>query len=163
VLTGGVPYRRVPELMADSDVFLLPSDYEGLLLSLLEAMANGAVPVVSDLPSGIRETISPDTGLLVNPSEIDGYASAILRLESDRNLLSEMSAAAIQLARRQFSCEAMVERWLRMISELQSAKAEWSSQPKIKPAIKMRLLGLRFLPTFRPFGDFIDLLRGWKF
>jgi glycosyltransferase involved in cell wall biosynthesis len=163
VFTGGVPYRRIPELMADSDVFLLPSDYEGLPLSLLEAMANGTVPVVSDLASGIRETIRSDTGLLVNPTEIDGYASAILRLESDRNLLSEMSAAGMELARKQFSCEAMAERWLRMLSELKSAQAEWSSPSKIKPAIKMRLLGLRFLPMFRPVGDFVDTLRGWKF
>jgi glycosyltransferase involved in cell wall biosynthesis len=103
VFTGPVPYRRVPELLADSDVFLLPSEYEGLPLSLLEAMAYGAVPVVSDLASGIREAISADTGILVSPTDIDGYASAILRLESDRPLLSKISAAAMRLARKQCS------------------------------------------------------------
>ncbi len=163
VFTGPVPYRRVPELLADSDVFLLPSEYEGLPLSLLEAMAYGAVPVVSDLASGIREAISADTGILVPPTDIDGYASAILRLESDRPLLSKISAAAMRLARKRFSCEAMAERWLQMFSALTARPTEWPSPPKIRPAVKMRLLGLRFLPAFRPLGDFIDLLRGWRF
>ncbi|HEY2082828.1 MAG TPA: glycosyltransferase family 4 protein, partial [Verrucomicrobiae bacterium] len=63
--TGPVRYADVPEILKQHDVFLLASDYEGLPLSLLEAMGQGLVPVVSDLESGIREVVDRTVGLLV--------------------------------------------------------------------------------------------------
>ena len=111
---GQVPYSRIPELMLSSDVFLLPSDYEGLPLSLLEAMAHGVVPVVSDLPSGVREVVNAETGFLVNPENVDGYAAAILKLDSDREDLARKGLAASRLVKSRFSCEAMADRWLKM-------------------------------------------------
>jgi glycosyltransferase involved in cell wall biosynthesis len=163
VFTGQVSYRRVPELLADSDIFLLTSDYEGLPLSLLEALALGIVPVVSDLESGVREVIEPGTGVLIRPDNLDGYASAILGLDLDRALLAKMSLAAEELARRKFSCSAMADRWIDMFSDFPSNPAPWDAAPNIKRAIGMRLLGLRFLPLFRPVGDCIDYIRGWRF
>jgi glycosyltransferase involved in cell wall biosynthesis len=163
IFTGHVPYRRVPELLADSDVFLLISDYEGLPLSLLEALSLGVAPVVSDLDSGVREAIEPGTGILVRPDDLDGYASAILQLDSDRLLLTKMSLAAQTLAREKFSCSAMADRWIRMFSEFPGRPAAWDPAPKIKRATGMRFLGFRFLPMFRPVGDCVDFLRGWRF
>jgi glycosyltransferase involved in cell wall biosynthesis len=153
---GQIPYSRIPELMLNSDIFLLPSDYEGLPLSLLEAMAQGAVPVVSDLPSGIREVVNSDTGKLVNPENIDGYAAAILELDSDRQTLAKMSLAASSLVRNGFSTEAMASRWLRMLSELPSAAAVWPISQKVSYSIMMRRLGLPFLPAVRPVAKLID-------
>jgi glycosyltransferase involved in cell wall biosynthesis len=163
VFAGRVPYHRVPELLADSDIFLLTSDYEGLPLSVLEALVSGAVPVVSDLASGIRESIGPDTGILVEPGDIDGYAAAILRLDSDRVLLGRMRGAAMNLAKERFSCEAMADRWFEMFSALPGKTTQWDPSPKIENAVLMRILGLRFIPLFRPIGDSIDFLRGWRF
>ncbi|HXM01237.1 MAG TPA: glycosyltransferase family 4 protein, partial [Chthoniobacterales bacterium] len=163
VFAGQVPYYRVPQLLADADIFLLTSDYEGLPLSLLEALVSGAVPVVSDLDSGIREAIGTDTGILIEPDDIDGYAAAILRLDADRALLAKMSFAATKLAKKRFSCAAMADRWIQMFSELPGKPAQWDVTPKIENAIGMRMLGLRFIPAFRPIGDGIDFLRGWRF
>jgi glycosyltransferase involved in cell wall biosynthesis len=163
VFAGQVPYHRVPQLLADSDIFLLTSDYEGLPLSLLEALVSGAVPVASDLDSGIREAIGTDTGVLIEPDDIAGYATAILRLDADRALLAKMSLAAMELAKKRFSCEAMANRWIQMFSELPGKSAQWDVTPKIENAIGMRMLGLRFIPAFRPIGDGIDFLRGWRF
>jgi glycosyltransferase involved in cell wall biosynthesis len=157
---GQVPYHRIPELTLNSDIFLLPSDYEGLPLSLLEAMAQGAVPVVSDLPSGMREVVSPDTGILVQPQDIDGYAAAILRLDSDRENLAKKSLAASLLIRRTFSCEAMADRWLKMMDELPSAPAEWPPSQKVAFSFTMRRLGLPFLPALRPVGRLMNRLAG---
>lgn len=163
VFTGHVSYSRVPELLADSDVSLLISDYEGLPLSLLEALSRGVVPVVSDLDSGVREAIEPGTGILVRPDDLGGYASAILELDSDRSLLTKMSLAAQSLSREKFSCSAMADRWIRMFSQLPGKTAAWDLAPKIKHATGMRFLGFRFLPIFRPIGDCTDFLRGWRF
>jgi glycosyltransferase involved in cell wall biosynthesis len=163
VFTGHVSYRRVPELLANSDVFLLTSDYEGLPLSLLEALSLGVVPVVSDLDSGVREALEPGTGILIRPDDLDGYASAILQLDLDRSLLTKMSLAAQALSREKFSCSAMADRWIRMFSELPGKTGAWDLSQKIKQATGMRLLGFRFLPLFRPVGDCVDFIRGWRF
>jgi glycosyltransferase involved in cell wall biosynthesis len=160
---GQVPNGRIPELMLNSDIFLLPSDYEGLPISLLEAMAHGAVPVVSDLPSGIREVVNAETGFVVHPENVDGYASAILKLDSDREDLARKSRAASRLARDGFSCEAMADRWLRMLDDLPSAGgAEWPVLQKVTHSLQMRALGLPFLPAFRPVGKLINRIAGKK-
>ena len=69
----------VPDLLAVCDVFVLPSLYEGLPLSVLEAMA-AAKPVVATAIDGTTEAVVPGvTGLLVPPADPARLAGAILR------------------------------------------------------------------------------------
>ena len=58
---GQIPQDMLAELMKSSDIFILPSYFEGLPLVLIEAMASGAVPVSTDLP-GVREWIDSNVG-----------------------------------------------------------------------------------------------------
>lgn len=58
---GQIPQDMLSDLMRSSDVFILPSYFEGLPLVLIEAMASGAVPVSTDLP-GVREWIDANVG-----------------------------------------------------------------------------------------------------
>jgi glycosyltransferase involved in cell wall biosynthesis len=148
--------------MLSSDVILLPSAYEGLPLSLLEAMAHGVVPVVSDLPSGIREVVNSETGILVDPKNVDGYAAAILELDSDREDLAKKGLAASRLVRSSFSCETMADRWLKMLRELPSATTEWPVTQTVRYSIMMRRVGISFLPAFRPVGKLINRVSGKK-
>ena len=53
---GQIPQARLAEIFKFSDIFVLPSFYEGLPLVIIEAMACGAVPVCTDLP-GVQEWI----------------------------------------------------------------------------------------------------------
>ncbi|MBR0308088.1 MAG: glycosyltransferase [Mogibacterium sp.] len=53
---GQIPQSELAELLKSSDIFVLPSYFEGLPLVLIEAMASGAVPLSTDLP-GVREWI----------------------------------------------------------------------------------------------------------
>ena len=53
---GQIPQPALAELLRQTDIFVLPSYFEGLPLVLIEAMASGAIPVSTDLP-GIREWI----------------------------------------------------------------------------------------------------------
>ena len=76
------------------DVLVLPSRSEGLPVSLLEAGAAGVVPIVSDLPSGIPDVVTPDkTGYRVPMNDVDGFAAAIAALDCTRGALSVMSRA----------------------------------------------------------------------
>jgi glycosyltransferase involved in cell wall biosynthesis len=109
---GPVPYSAVPELLAGHNVFLLASDYEGLPLSLLEAMGWGLVPVVSDLKSGISEVVDATNGKRVAPEDVQGYAREIAWLHHHRAELSELSKNARQRVSRDFSAQAMTDRWL---------------------------------------------------
>ena len=58
---GQIPQPALAELLRRTDIFVLPSYFEGLPLVLIEAMSAGAVPVSTDLP-GIRSWISANVG-----------------------------------------------------------------------------------------------------
>jgi hypothetical protein len=125
-------------------------------------MAHGVVPVVSDLPSGIREVVNSETGILVNPENLDGYAAAILELDADREDLAKKGLAAGRLVRSGFSCEAMADRWLKMLRELPSAATEWPVSQKVTYSIMMRRVGFSFLPAFRPVAKLMNRVAGKK-
>lgn len=90
------------EVFRWADVLLLPSRYEGLPLTVLEAMAHGVVPIAADC-GALAEAIDHDvTGFLVPQGRCAELSVEHLRrLASDRALLRRMGeAAAAQVARR---------------------------------------------------------------
>jgi glycosyltransferase involved in cell wall biosynthesis len=140
---GKVPYSQVPQLLLQHDVFLLASDYEGLPLSMVEAMGAGLVPVVSELPSGIRELVDETTGIRVAPDNVVGYAEAIIWLHEHRDAMSKMSANARTRVAREFSTSAMADRWLGSFPKSIPPGIVWPSKWSIKPPLQMENL-LRF-------------------
>ena len=96
----------VPALLAAADLFVLPSLFEGLPVSVLEAMAAGR-PVVATAIGGTDEAVtSEETGLLVAPRDPAALASAIRRLQADPALARRLAAAARGRVERDFSSEA---------------------------------------------------------
>jgi glycosyltransferase involved in cell wall biosynthesis len=87
-------YRHdVAAILAASDVFVLPSYFEGLPMSVIEAMLTGLPVVASDIP-GPREQIVPEvTGLLVPPRQAAPLAEALGRLARDPALRAAMGSA----------------------------------------------------------------------
>nr|WP_269142515.1 glycosyltransferase family 4 protein [Acetobacter garciniae] len=77
-------YRTdIPALLAAADIFTLPSHFEGLPMSIIEAMLTG-LPVVATDIRGPREQVVPGrTGLLVQPGTIEPLAAALNQLVSD--------------------------------------------------------------------------------
>jgi glycosyltransferase involved in cell wall biosynthesis len=99
----------IPELLACSDLMVLPSLFEGLPLSVLEAMA-AAKPVIASDVGGTNETIvSERTGLLVPPADPAALAAAIRRLLSDRKLAEQLATAGKARVREEFSAARMVQ------------------------------------------------------
>jgi glycosyltransferase involved in cell wall biosynthesis len=104
---GFVPRERVPELMRRHDVLLLPSVFEGLSLSLIEAMAAGCVPVASRIYRVTDYAVADgDTGLLFPVGDTRAAAERLVELGCDRRKLEAMSRAARRAARERFSIEA---------------------------------------------------------
>lgn len=88
----GVVFGKVKsDLLKQCDVFLLPSFYEGLPMSLLETMSYGMVPVVT--PVGSIPTVVSDNvnGLYVGLKKNDDIVNAIKDLDHDRALYTKLS------------------------------------------------------------------------
>jgi glycosyltransferase involved in cell wall biosynthesis len=97
------------EFIAASDVFVNPSDVEGLPVVILEAMAMGraiAATAVGGVPSVIEDG---ETGLLAAPGDPDGLAGAIVRLLEDPHLRTTVGAAAAESVARDHGMAPMIE------------------------------------------------------
>jgi glycosyltransferase involved in cell wall biosynthesis len=104
-------YRRdTPDLLACCDLFVLPSLFEGLPLSILEAMAASKPVIASAIGGNDEAVIHEETGLLVSPENPAALAQAIQRLLSDRPLAARLAATGKAQVQKKFSAEAMVQR-----------------------------------------------------
>ena len=100
----------IPELLAASDVFALPSLYEGSPLAVLEAMAAGRA-VVSSAIGGTEELIDDErSGLLVPPGDHIALAQALRRVLADPELRSSLGRHAHERVAREFTATAMARR-----------------------------------------------------
>lgn len=104
-LVGPTPPAEVPGWLAASDVFVLPSHYEGMSLAVMEAMASG-LPVVVTRVSGTSELVPDDEhGRVVSPGDAGALAAAIRELASDAALRRRLGERAAEHVRK-FSWDA---------------------------------------------------------
>jgi glycosyltransferase involved in cell wall biosynthesis len=96
----------VPALLAASDVFVMPSEREGLSLAVLEAMGRGTAVVVSD-GAGNPEAVG-DAGVVVPVGDVHALADALRGLEADAERRSRLAAAGRERVRERYTAE----RWL---------------------------------------------------
>ncbi len=96
VYEGVVAGDQKKALFRRCQVFVLPSLYEGLPISLLETMSYGLVPVVTDVGSITEYVDDGVNGLLIKTRDTASIITAVDRLLHDRATLQKMSAAARQ-------------------------------------------------------------------
>jgi glycosyltransferase involved in cell wall biosynthesis len=116
--TGALTPAAVQERLLDAQAILLMSDFEGLPIALMEAMAAGVVPVVRAIPSGIPELVHHErTGLLVS-EDPEEAARSLRRLADDPELWKRCSAASRNLVTAHYSNDASYLLWRRLLDEL---------------------------------------------
>jgi len=114
---GAVSPLQIPTIMANHDVLIMPSRYEGLPMTLIEAMAAGCVPVVSRI-RGVTDTVvdHETTGFLFPVGNYMAAASAIAMLDGNRDMLDRISLCAGRLVPERFGIETMARRYHEVIS-----------------------------------------------
>ena len=86
----------VPALLALSDVFVFPSLWEGVGLSLREAMIVGRPVVATNIPAHREYVIDGETGILVRAADPSALAEAILRVVGDPDEARAMGKRAAE-------------------------------------------------------------------
>ncbi|TCZ62945.1 glycosyltransferase family 4 protein [Roseicella aquatilis] len=109
-------YRTdVARLLAAADVFALPSHFEGLPMSIVEAMLCG-LPVVTTDIRGPREMVLPgETGLLVPPATVEPLATALRSLAEDPARRARMGEASRARALAHYTEAEVVGRTLDLL------------------------------------------------
>ncbi|MBI2849009.1 MAG: glycosyltransferase family 4 protein [Chloroflexi bacterium] len=96
-LLGAVAEGMLHRLYQEAGLFLFPSLAEGFGLPVLEAMAWG-VPVISSNTTSLPEVVG-DSGLLIDPLDIDRWAMAMDRVMDDQALYNDLSRRGLERAR----------------------------------------------------------------
>ena len=100
----------VVDLLSLSDIFCLPSDWEGLPLVIAEAMSCG-LPVIATAVNGVPEIVLDKiTGYLVQPQNPEQLSNKILELMQNPDLKEKMSAASVKRTNETFSLDNLIKR-----------------------------------------------------
>lgn len=108
----------VPALLSSVDVYCLPSHFEGMPLSLFEAMA-ARRPIVATSVVGIDDLIvNGTTGLLVPANDAEALSRALLRIRRDSSLRDHLVAAGWRHVNTHARVEGMVGQYGDLYQEL---------------------------------------------
>jgi glycosyltransferase involved in cell wall biosynthesis len=107
---GVVSGKDKEDLFKESNIFLLPSMYEGLPISLIETMSFGIVPVVTNVGS-IGTLVKPgETGIFVNKHSAHDIAESIEKLLNNKTLMGRLSNNAREIVFRDFNPVLYIEK-----------------------------------------------------
>lgn len=107
----------ISELLAKADIFVLATKWEGLPLSILEAMRAG-LPVISSDVGGCSEAVVDGvTGFLIPPSDVDQLRAKLQLLLSSKPLQKTLGEAGRERFHQEFRIESMMEKLLAVYHE----------------------------------------------
>jgi glycosyltransferase involved in cell wall biosynthesis len=98
----------IREFLVASDIFVHPSLWEGLSISLMEAMGSGTPIAASRIPGNVEMIDHEKNGLLMEPADPDSIAATINRMLADREWSKALGIQAAADARRLFTIDRMV-------------------------------------------------------
>lgn len=118
----------MPDIYSAADLVVQPSHAEGLMLTILEAMASGK-PVIGTTILGIQEIITHEVdGLLVPPKTIEPLAEAIVRLATNSDIAQKLAMAGLTRVRSHFNIERTIQEtesaYLELIQRDQKTRVE---------------------------------------
>lgn len=117
VFAGVIPNEILPEELNKSEIFVLPSLYEGNPKTLLEAMACG-LPVIGTNTVGIKDVVKHrENGYLCGTST-NSIEEAIMEVMKDEELMENLGKNARKTIIENYSLKILAEKELRLMEEL---------------------------------------------
>jgi glycosyltransferase involved in cell wall biosynthesis len=108
----------IDKVMQESSVFVLPSKFEGMPNTLLEAMSQGCCCIAFDCKTGPGEIITNNaSGILVKDQDMNEMGKALVRVMNDEALRERFSVNAREEVKR-FNLDAIVDKWEVLFDEV---------------------------------------------
>lgn len=115
-IEGKIPNNYVPVYFAAADIYLMPSEEEGMPNALLEAMAAGVPFVASDV-GAVKEMTPPGTEEFVLPyGDTQAFADKIKKLLADEELQKRISAEEREWVKR-YDVSVVTKKFLELLQE----------------------------------------------
>lgn len=155
-MLGSVAHQRWLDILPACDILLMPSQYEGISIALLEAIASGVVPVVAKV-GGQSEIVSGDEGVLISHSEneLQDYIEAIYKILSNSSLLHQMSNQCKRLGESKLSWARMIDSFLEILDDAHQFRA---STPRVNVPEQFALELASQSIECKRLGDAVDWL-----
>ena len=115
--------RDLGNILGAIDMFVMPSLWEGLPLSLVLAMGAG-LPVIASRVAGIPEVVKDNvSGLLVNPGDVPQLATALVRVMQDNTLRARLGEEGRAFVRPRFGVDRYIASITTLYNNLLTAKS----------------------------------------
>lgn len=111
-LLGRLKQRQILNELSQNDFFILMSDFEGLPLSVVEAMARGCIPVVASMNSGIPEiVVDGRNGFIMPDRDYDNWARRLTKCWSKEAQFTALSTNACRSVQKGLTVEKMTRQF----------------------------------------------------
>lgn len=106
----------IPKYIKDADVFCLSSDFEGMPMTLIEAMAAG-MPIVSTNVGGVPDMLTNERSAILTGLDAAELADAVIRLLSNKDLRERIGKNAFKASQR-FSHRHMAQKYISIYKKM---------------------------------------------
>ena len=135
-LFKALPPKEIINKIQEHHVFTLMSDYEGMPIALMEAMACGVVPICLNEESGINEIIEHGVNGFIVKNRGEDYQDKLQLLVNDRSLWETMSKNAIATIQQKYSSKITHKKWFELLNQFKDVK-----QKPLKIPLRIKLKG----------------------
>ena len=135
-LFKALPPKEIINKIQEHHVFTLMSDYEGMPIALMEAMACGVVPICLNEESGINEIIEHGVNGFIVKNRGKDYQDKLQLLVNDRSLWETMSKNAIATIEQKYSSKITHQKWFELLNQFKDVK-----QKPLKIPLRIKLKG----------------------
>ena len=136
ILFKALPPSQILNKIQEHHVFTLMSDYEGMPIALMEAMACGVVPICLNEESGINEIIEHGVNGFIVKNRGKDYQDKLQLLVNDRSLWETMSKNAIATIEQKYSSKITHQKWFELLNQFKDVK-----QKPLKIPLRIKLKG----------------------